>query len=252
MRKTDAADVPETSGTGDAPSLHQRILADISERIMSGEWAPGHRIPFEHELAEQYRCSRMTVNKALSQLARAGLIERRRRSGSFVLRPKSQAAILEIHDIRTEVEALGLPYRFELIAWQVRTSSIEDRARLGLHDPARVVAIACLHFAGVRPFCHEDRLINLDSVPEAEAELFETVSPGPWLVGRIPWSVAEHRIRATGADPEIAAALDIAKRSPCLVVERQTWSADMAVTHVRFTYAGDSHTLVARFTPQQG
>ena len=52
---------------------------------MSGEWAPGHRIPFEHELATEYGCSRMTVNKALSQLARAGLIERRRRSGSFVL-----------------------------------------------------------------------------------------------------------------------------------------------------------------------
>ena len=46
----------------------------------------------------------------------------------------------------------------------------------------------------------------------------------------------------------IAAALDVAKRSPCLVVERQTWSADQPVTHVRFTYAGDSHALIARFT----
>ena len=65
-------------------SLHQRILADISERIVSGDWPPGHRIPFEHELSAEYQCSRMTVNKALSQLAKSGLIERRRRSGSFV------------------------------------------------------------------------------------------------------------------------------------------------------------------------
>jgi GntR family histidine utilization transcriptional repressor len=242
----------ELGAVDEAPSLHQRILADITERIMSGSWAPGHRIPFEHELAAEYACSRMTVNKALSQLARAGLIERRRRSGSFVLRPKSQAAILEIHDIRTEVEALGLPYRFELIARQLRTSAEEDRARLGLSGPARVAELVCLHFAGARPFCHENRLINLETVPEAEAEPFDAASPGPWLVGRIPWSVAEHRIRATGADTDIAAALGIAKRSPCLVVARQTWSADMAVTHVRFTYAGDSHTLIARFTPQQG
>ena len=235
----------------ETPSLHQRILADISEKIMSSEWAPGHRIPFEHELATEYKCSRMTVNKALSQLARAGLIERRRRSGSFVLQPKSQAAILEIHDIKAEVQALGLPYRFELIEKLVRNDTDDDRERLGLSDRAAVVELTCLHFAGARPFCHENRLINSTAVPDAEGERFATISPGSWLVDRIPWSVAEHRIRAAGADAEIAAALGVAKRTPCLVVERQTWSADQPVTHVRFTYSGDSHTLIARFTPSQ-
>src|SRR5690554_1002111 len=96
----------EAETPGQAPSLHQRILADISARILSGEWPPGHRIPYEHELTSQYGCSRMTVNKALSQLAKSGLIERRRRSGSFVRMPKSQAAILDIHDVRAEVQAL--------------------------------------------------------------------------------------------------------------------------------------------------
>src|SRR5688572_20589347 len=104
-------------------ALYQRILTDIRGRILSGEWQPGHRIPFEHELAVEYDCSRMTVNKAMSELARTGLIERRRRSGSFVRRPRSQAAILEIHDIRAEVEALGLPYRYELVSRAVREAS---------------------------------------------------------------------------------------------------------------------------------
>src|SRR5258705_6488594 len=111
-------------------SLHRRILSDISERIVSGDWPPGHRIPFEHELSAEYNCSRMTVNKALSQLAKAGLIERRRRSGSFVRLPQSQAAVLEIHDIRIEVETLGLPYRYERVALHRRRGSVEDRALL--------------------------------------------------------------------------------------------------------------------------
>jgi GntR family histidine utilization transcriptional repressor len=51
----------------------------------------------------------MTVNKALSQLAKAGLIERRRRSGSFVRRPRSQAAVLEIHDIATRSRRSACP-----------------------------------------------------------------------------------------------------------------------------------------------
>ena len=112
------------------PSLHQRIMADVRGRIISGEWPPGHRIPFEHELAARYNCSRMTVNKVLTQLARVGLIERRRKSGSFVLRPHSQSAVLEIRDIMTEVQALGLPYRFEI------TKRIRRRAGRAGQKPA--------------------------------------------------------------------------------------------------------------------
>jgi GntR family histidine utilization transcriptional repressor len=238
--------------SGEVLSLHQRILSDISEKILSGAWAPGHRIPFEHELAAEYNCSRMTVNKALSQLAKAGLIERRRRSGRFVRRPQSQAAILEIHDIRIEVEALGLPYRYERVARHRRRSSAEDRSLLEPGASGPVLELECRHFAGERPFAHEQRLINLAAVTEAADEEFLDSAPGPWLIGRVPWSAAEHRIRAVAADKHIAAALDIAVGAPCLVVERRTWSAEHSVTHVRFTYAAESHTLVARFTPSQG
>ena len=41
----------------------------------------------------------MTVNKALSELAQADLIERRRRAGSFVRRPQHRSAVLKIADI---------------------------------------------------------------------------------------------------------------------------------------------------------
>ena len=80
---------------------------------------------------------------------------------------------------------------------------------------------------------------------------FSQAAPGPWLVERIPWSAAEHRISAKSAGKAIAEALDIDASSAVLVVERQTWSAEQPVTHVRFTYPGASQTLVARFTPSQ-
>ncbi|KAA3447516.1 histidine utilization repressor [Mesorhizobium sp. SARCC-RB16n] len=233
-------------------SLHQRILSDIREKILSGTWAPGHRIPFEHELTAEYKCSRMTVNKALSQLAKAGLIERRRRSGSFVRQPQSQAAVLELHDIRIEVEALGLPYRYERLDRLKRRSNVEDRGLLGLAAAGSVLWLEGLHFAGERPFALEQRLINLSAVSEAANEEFLEIAAGPWLIGRVPWSEAEHRIRAVAADETVADALDIDPGAPCLVVERRTWSAEHPVTHVRFIYPAGSHTLVARFTPSQG
>jgi GntR family transcriptional regulator, histidine utilization repressor len=232
-------------------SLHQRILSDIAARILSGEWPPGHRVPFEYELTANYGCSRMTVNKALTQLAKAGFIERRRRTGSIVTRPRSQAAVLQIHDIRTEVQELGLPYRFELVRRRKRKSNAGDRDRLGLHNTVDVLQLTCQHFAGNNPFCLEERIINLSAVPEAENEEFKEDAPGAWLVKRVPWSTAEHTIRAIAADEEVAAALSVTKGAVCLVIERRTWGGDRPITFARLTYEGSSYALTARFTPSQ-
>ena len=101
------------NGTG---SLHGRIYAELEDRILSGEWQPGTRIPFEHELTEQYGCSRMTVNKAISELAGRGLVTRRRRAGTFVAAPRTHAAVLAIPDLRAEVTTRGEAYGYRLLA----------------------------------------------------------------------------------------------------------------------------------------
>ena len=232
-------------------TLHQRILSDIEGRIVSGDWPPGHRIPFEVDLATQYDCSRMTVNKVLTQLAKAGLIERRKRSGSFVTQPQAQSAVLEIHDIKAEVLSLNLSYSYVVTRRAVRRSRAEEQRRLDLPAAGQLIEVACVHFAGSRPFCLEDRLINLATVPEAASVDFAAIAPGAWLINQVPWSAAEHLIRAVAADAEAARGLDIDQGTACLVVERRTWSAAGPITHVRLTYPGDRHALVARFAPEQ-
>lgn len=231
-------------------SLHQRILNDIQQLILTGAWQPGHRIPVEHELMKQYDCSRMTVSKVLTQLAHARMIERRRKSGSFVSRPHSQSAVLTIPDIKSEVAALGALYSFEVLRKARRKSSIEERETLGVARSVPVLEIECRHLAGERPFCFEQRLINLDAVPEAARETFEDIAPGAWLLQRVPWTVAEHKIRASGADARSARLLEIAKAAPVLTIERTTRAAQSAaITFVRLIYPGDQHELVATFSP---
>ena len=129
----------------DTMSLHQRILTDISGRILSGEWAPGHRIPFEYELMNKYRCSRMTVSKVLTHLANAGMIERRRKAGTFVARPHAQSAVLEIADVKTEVAALGLPYSFKITTHRKRKSTAADRTTLDLAKAEKRPALVILN-----------------------------------------------------------------------------------------------------------
>lgn len=230
-------------------SLHQRILTEISDKITSGEWQPGFRIPFEHELTIQFSCSRMTVSKALSQLAAQGLIERRKRSGSFVARQKSQAAVLEIHDIRTEVEALGLTYSYQLLAQKKRKVTTADRALLDVPSGTTLIEVIALHCAATQPFCLEERVISFAAVPEAETVDFSEIAPSAWLIGHVPWSRATHTIGATGASERAAKILHIAIGAPCLTIERRTWTNDQPVTHVRLTYPGNAHSLVANFSP---
>ena len=243
---------PMAAPQAGSSSLHHRILSDIETRILSGDWPPGRRIPFEHELTASYGCSRMTVSKALSQLAGAGLIERRRKAGSFVRRPHAQSAALEIRDIGAEVAALGLPYRHTILNLGKRRATRAERELLAIGARRTVLAVDCRHDAAERPFCLEERLINLAVVPDAEGETFAGVAPGAWLVAQIPWTSAEHRIRAEAANAETSFALRLRKGASCLVVERRTWSGDQQVTRVKLTYPGDAHELVARFTPRSG
>jgi GntR family histidine utilization transcriptional repressor len=232
-------------------SLHQRILGDIEQNILTGRWPPGHKVPSEQQLAEEYACSRMTVNKVLTQLAQAGLVQRRRRVGSVVLPQGPQSAILEIYDIREEVEALRRSYRYEILSRSLREADKAEKRLMDIDARQKIADITCLHFAGGKPFCLEQRLINLSTVPEAAAEEFKTLSPGPWLLDHVPWSAAEHTIAARGADDLAARHLGLAPGAPVMVVERQTWRLEKSVTRVRLTYPGESHILTARFTPAQ-
>ena len=230
-------------------ALYQRIRNDLEARIMSGAWPPGHRVPFEHELMATYSCSRMTVNKVLSALADSGLVVRRRRAGSFVARPRVQSAILQIPDLKAEVEKRGERYGYRLLELHKRAASVHDKARLGVGGRTTVLALCCRHEAEGQPFAIEDRLINVQAVPDALKQDFSITPPNTWLVGHVPWTEAEHRITAGNADKRVAADLGIDPGAACLVIERRTWRNGEPITAVRITHPGHLYDLIARFTP---
>jgi GntR family transcriptional regulator, histidine utilization repressor len=233
-------------------TLHDQILTEITDKIQSGVWRPGFRIPFETELATQFGVSRMTVNKVLSQLTRDGVLERKRKLGTVVCSPKAESAVLEIADLEQEVLLLGQRYDYQMLSQEKRVVGAIERLGFPIPENSPVIALRCLHYADDVAFCIEERLINVNAVPEAVGFDFSKEAPSHWLLRKVPWRSAKHVISALNAGPVLAKQLQVKVGAACLVVDRLTEFNGTFVTHVRLTYPGDKHQMVAQFSPRQG
>ncbi|WP_193376396.1 GntR family transcriptional regulator [Mycobacterium sp. UM_CSW] len=64
--------------------LHRQLFLVLHDEIDRGAIVPGEALPTEQTLCEQFGVSRITVRRALADLAEQGYIERRHGVGSFV------------------------------------------------------------------------------------------------------------------------------------------------------------------------
>lgn len=64
--------------------IYVQIMNKVRESIASGELAPGERVPAIRELAAEFEVNPNTMQRALTELEREGLLLSRRTSGRFV------------------------------------------------------------------------------------------------------------------------------------------------------------------------
>lgn len=65
-------------------SVVDQVGDEIKDKIISGEWKPGDKLPSESEIAQIYGVNRLSVRMALQKLITLGIIETRVGEGSFV------------------------------------------------------------------------------------------------------------------------------------------------------------------------
>ncbi|MYV97852.1 FadR/GntR family transcriptional regulator [Streptomyces sp. SID3343] len=66
------------------PALSAEVIARLRERITSGDWPVGSRIPPEPELMSRLQVARGTLREAIRALAHAGLLDVRQGDGTYV------------------------------------------------------------------------------------------------------------------------------------------------------------------------
>ncbi|MFO1325977.1 MAG: FCD domain-containing protein [Rubrivivax sp.] len=106
---------PESSA-GRAPSLSQRVVDGVTERIRSGALRPGERVPPEPALMREFGVSRSVVREAVSRLQANGLVRTHQGVGSFVLAAEPAAPLLQAPgtDLKIQQKLAMLELRLSL------------------------------------------------------------------------------------------------------------------------------------------
>jgi GntR family transcriptional regulator len=63
---------------------YERVAAEITRRIETGEWPPGHQLPRILDLAAEYGTGQTTIKNAFMMLRQRGLIRGQQGKGVFV------------------------------------------------------------------------------------------------------------------------------------------------------------------------
>lgn len=93
MAVTAAQDTKTTLGVAAGGTLSDAVYQKVYERISSGEWPEGTRLPTEVELADTFGVSRTVIREALLRLRIDGLVASKQGAGTRVIGAPSQQVL---------------------------------------------------------------------------------------------------------------------------------------------------------------
>ncbi len=231
---------------GVEPSKTRQIYLLLRDRIASGRLGDDGALPGEQALAAQHGVSRVTVRRALAELAREGLVSRRRGVGTFVLGDcGAKPIVADISDVLANLVAMGRETSVRLIEFGYRAAPMSVAAALRLKPRERVQYAVRVRLIDGLPFSY-----LVTHVPErfgatyTEADLASR--PLLALLERTGEKIgrATQDVTAVLASPEVAAALEVETGSPLIGVSRTVFAANGdGVEHLSALYRPDRYTL---------
>ena len=148
---------------------YAQVARGVRERIVSGEYRAGDRLPSEAELCELYGISRMTARRAVAMLVRAGVVMTENGRGTFVKAPELGAATFDLGSLRRLVDDDATTVK--IIAARIVPPSTRVCRKLALDAESPVVVIKrVLSSAGEPVFYHSEYLVFDPRRPLVEAE----------------------------------------------------------------------------------
>ena len=230
-------------------SRYQQVKDLVRERIAAGLLGEGDALPSEEELAQALGYSRLTVHRALRDLAGEGVLLRYRRRGTFVAPLAPQSSAITVEPIERQVAQRGHRHGARMVEVGAQKADAALARRLEVSPGTRVFRSRLVHLEDGEPIQLEERFVNPRVVPDYLSVDFTATTPAQYLQEHYPLREVEHTIVAEAADAQSAALLDVPRGSPCLTILRRTWSNGRVATCARLVHPGERFRLFNRFRP---
>jgi GntR family transcriptional regulator len=235
--------------------LYYQLENLLREKILSGVFVAGARLPTESELIEQYGVSRITVRQALTALAEEGLIERQQGRGTFVTERRTRRRPFEgtIHLTGSldELISMALDTPIKVLETTRVEADQHEAELLGLRPGEPVYRIKRLRLYEGRPF---SLIVNYLPAEIGVRFTNEELSSGS-LLKRLESKFglrlhsARQQITADLADPYVAGLLDVRVGAPLLSIERTVYTEDgRPIEYVHVLYRSDRYNYTVMLT----
>lgn len=247
------ADIDESAS---AP-LYQQIYDLLRARIMDGTLSLNDRLPAEQDLTQALGVSRITVKRAMNELAVAGYVRRQRGIGTVVIYDVAAPTVKGSFETMIDgLTRMGLETEVQLLDCTIGSASPAIAGALNLKLGKAVQRIVRLRRLDGEPFSYLVTYIPYDIADGYDDEQLASESLIKLLeqAGHAPVE-AEQTITATSAKPAVAANLGVAPGSPLLRIHRIMKDANgRPVQDITAHYRADRfeyHMRLARNNPTQ-
>ena len=223
----------------------KQVYLVLRDSILSGANGFGVRLPTENELAETHRVSRVTVRRALGELARERLIERRRSVGTRVIYRPPAPMTADITGVLANLADMGRRTAVKLVSFDYVPADGAVARALGVAPDAllqrsvRVRAVDGVPFSYLTTHVPESVSVTFTKQELASRPLLELLERAGVKADR-----ARQRISASLAAGEAADALDVRPGSPLIELVRIVFDQDgRGVEHLHALYRPDRYAL---------
>ncbi len=230
----------------DIPAYEQ-VKAFIKSHISSGQWKPRDPVPSESALSQQFGVARMTVNRALRELAAEGLVTRIQGSGTRVAELHRISSRLSIRDIHEEVAERGHIHTSRVLLVAKEKAPVGLAKILGLRTGGKVFHSVLIHLENGVPIQHEDRYVNPAAAPGYLTVDFTQTTPTHHLLECAPLTSASYAIEACLPSAEQAKQLEVTPHEPCLAMTRRTVSGAHVASLARLLYPGSRYSIAGQY-----
>lgn len=226
---------------------YQQIKDYVLAAIQAGEWREGDLVPSENELVRRFGVARMTVNRAIRELAAEGVLTRSQGAGTFVAATKYQSTLIDIKSIADEIRARGHAHSAEVLKLQAVQADAALAAEMGVAAGSRLFHSLILHRENGQPIQLEDRWANPALAPDYLAQDYTSSTPNEYLMRAAPLSRVEYRIEAVRPERTVKARLAMDRDEPCLVLHRRTFSAGQVASVARLYHPAARYQFSGHF-----